>query len=408
MSKLIWRAAFVFTLWALAGSAQTLLPSQDAYFVPGNGTNFGGAPSITVGGSGSVGLVEFDLMQLPAGTTAAQVQRATLTVFVNKINVPGSISVNLANGSWSELTVTGTSGFPGQGASVGAIAASSANAYVTIDVTNAVQGWIGTPLSNNGLMLTSSGGSAQFDSKESATTGHSAILSIVLSSTGPAGATGPMGATGAAGPVGPSGPTGPQGVAGPSGPSGAAGPRGPSGPSGPTGAAGARGPAGSTGPVGATGAAGATGAVGATGPPGVIQVVGRPSSNGFGGYGAVPNPLPVTAAGIFASLGNEVTITVPENAKVLVNTSVVLGSTATDGATGLDLDICWTPQGGSQSGGGTYLKIRQGQGSASAHSITRLIGPLAAGTYSFGACYHTTNSNWNANDWVSNSLMVLN
>ena len=50
--------------------AQVLTPSQDAYYVPGNATNFGAAVSVTVGSSGSVGLVQFDLGALPPGTTA--------------------------------------------------------------------------------------------------------------------------------------------------------------------------------------------------------------------------------------------------------------------------------------------------------------------------------------------------
>ncbi|MDR3701942.1 MAG: hypothetical protein P4L56_19995 [Candidatus Sulfopaludibacter sp.] len=78
---------------------QVLTPAQDAYYVPGYATNFGAAVSVTVGSSGSVGLVQFDLGALPPGTTAAQVQRATVALFINKVNVPGSISVSLANGA---------------------------------------------------------------------------------------------------------------------------------------------------------------------------------------------------------------------------------------------------------------------------------------------------------------------
>ena len=68
-------------LWAALSvplCGQTLTPSQDAYYVPGYATNFGVAPAITVGSSGSVGLVQFDLSGLPAGVTAAQDQTVTL------------------------------------------------------------------------------------------------------------------------------------------------------------------------------------------------------------------------------------------------------------------------------------------------------------------------------------------
>jgi len=39
----------VLALMPLAGFAQTLTSSQDAYYVPGNGANYGAAASITVG-----------------------------------------------------------------------------------------------------------------------------------------------------------------------------------------------------------------------------------------------------------------------------------------------------------------------------------------------------------------------
>jgi hypothetical protein len=107
-------------------------------------------------------------------------------------------------------------------------------------------------------------------------------------------------------------------------------------------------------------------------------------------------------------LGNAVTITVPANAKVLVSGTAVLGSNATGGASGLGLDICYKPSGGSLIGGGYFLQIQQSQGTSSAHALTRVIGPLAAGTYSFGLCYGTYNANWNANDYVNNTLIVFN
>src|SRR5215467_15786614 len=81
--------------------AQTLLPTADAYIVPGNNTNFGSSPSITVGSSGSVGLVQFDLTQLPPGTTAPQVQRATLTLFVNRVSSPATLNIDSVSATTS-------------------------------------------------------------------------------------------------------------------------------------------------------------------------------------------------------------------------------------------------------------------------------------------------------------------
>ena len=83
----------------LAGFAQTLTPSQDSYYVPSNATNFGTASTITVGSSSSVGLVQFDLTQLPGGVTAAQVQKATLTLFLDHVNSAGTgINVDTVSG----------------------------------------------------------------------------------------------------------------------------------------------------------------------------------------------------------------------------------------------------------------------------------------------------------------------
>src|SRR5580700_475176 len=106
---------FAITALALApfaGFAQTLAPSQDAYYVPGNGSNFGTATTVTVGSSGSIGLVQFDLTQLPGGLTAAQIQKATLTLFLDHVSFGGSINIDTVSAStpWGELTVTGNTG----------------------------------------------------------------------------------------------------------------------------------------------------------------------------------------------------------------------------------------------------------------------------------------------------------
>ena len=108
MTNRIGFALGILALAPLMGLAQTLTPSQDTFYVPGNGTNYGTATTITVGSSGSLGLVQFDLSTL--GLTAAQVQKATLTLFLDHVNVGGAVNINQANGAWSELTVTGLSG----------------------------------------------------------------------------------------------------------------------------------------------------------------------------------------------------------------------------------------------------------------------------------------------------------
>ena len=282
-------AVLASLLGAPYACAQVFVPSADAYVVPGNATNFGTSPNITVGSSNAFGLVQFDLSQLPAGVTAGQIQKATLTLFLNHVNSGGTINIDTVSSTtpWTESGVNGNTGVGPQSAVATSIPAALTNFYISVDVTAAVQGWVASPTSNNGFLIAANGStSVQFDSKENTNTGHAATLSVLLANTG---ATGPTGATGSASTV--AGPTGPTGaastVAGPTGPTGAtssvAGPTGPTGaastvagPTGPTGAASSvAGPTGPTGPAGASGAASTV--AGPTGPTGPISVVPGPT-----------------------------------------------------------------------------------------------------------------------------------
>src|SRR5580700_4298758 len=258
MKNLTRFALAALALAPVAVFAQTLSPSQDAYYVPGNAGNFGTATTITVGSSASVGLVQFDLTQLPAGLTAAQIQKATLTLFLDHVNSAGTINIDTVSAStpWSELTVTGNSGIsPGVAVNT-SVMTNTADAFIALDATSAVQGWITTPSSNNGFMIqANTATSVQFDSKENTSTSHPATLTIVLVSVGPSGATGSSGTNGSNGATGATGPTG---VSGPTGVAG------PTGVSGPTGVAGTTGATGSNGATGATGSNGSNGATGAT------------------------------------------------------------------------------------------------------------------------------------------------
>src|SRR6202167_338287 len=146
--KILTRLAIAaLALAPIAGFAQTLAPSQDAYYVPGNGSNFGTATTITVGSAGSIGLVQYNLTQLPAGLTAAQIQKATLTLFLDHVNSGGSINIDTVSAAtpWSELTVTGNSGIsPGIAVNT-SVTTNTADAFIALDATSAVQGWITTP-----------------------------------------------------------------------------------------------------------------------------------------------------------------------------------------------------------------------------------------------------------------------
>ncbi|MDQ2835035.1 MAG: DNRLRE domain-containing protein [Acidobacteriota bacterium] len=179
--------------------------------------NSGAISNLNVG-AGYTTLLQFDLTTLPTGVTASQVTRATLRLFCNRMNTAGLVSVQPVSGAWGEYSVTFAT-LPALGAATQLVQVTQANAYVAVDVTSLVQGWIATPATNNGVALTAGTAAVQFDSKENDLTGHAATLDITLMAgtvTG-GGTVGPQGPAGPSGPVGPSGPAGPQGISGGSG-----------------------------------------------------------------------------------------------------------------------------------------------------------------------------------------------
>lgn len=222
--------------------AQSAPLVQDSYVVPGNAINYGSVTTLNVGGeSNDQALVQFDLAQLPPGTTAGSIAKATLILFVTKLTSAGTVNFSVANGAWTESGVNGNNAPVAAALLASGVAINNSNSYVYVDATAAVQGWLnGT--ANNGVIITPNTGTGvdvSFDSKESTTTSHPAVLSITLAgSDGATGATGPVGATGPTGATGATGPAGPTGV-GTTGATGATGPTGPAGAPAPVGSAGA-------------------------------------------------------------------------------------------------------------------------------------------------------------------------
>ena len=220
--------------WRPAAAVQATLIADAHVSSAQPDVNAGSLSNLNVGGGYSA-LVQFDLGVLPAGTTAAQITKATLRMYCNRADTPGSISVLSVTKAWGEYSVTYNT-LPSEGSSVGTAQVITAGQYVTVDVTSAVQSWVNAPFANNGLALTTSTAVVQFDSKENDQTSHAPELEIALA----AGGTGTVASQGPAGPAGPAGaqgPPGPQGVAGAAGPTGPPGATGPAGPAGPSGAA---------------------------------------------------------------------------------------------------------------------------------------------------------------------------
>jgi Collagen triple helix repeat (20 copies) len=221
---LVWRrflcwvglAAVLAALPAFAVEATLVADAHVNSALPA--VNSGAISNLNVGG-GYTALLQFDLSTLPAGTTATQVSRATLRLYCNRMDTAGLVSVQPVGGAWGEYSVTFAT-LPSLGAATQVVQVGQAGAYVAVDVTALVQGWVTAPATNNGIALTAGTAVVQFDSKENDLSGHAAVLDVALASVGPAGATGPAGPVGPTGPAGVTGPTGPAGAQGPSGAAG--------------------------------------------------------------------------------------------------------------------------------------------------------------------------------------------
>jgi hypothetical protein len=287
------------------------------------GSNFGGLATVSVNPT-NTGLVQFNLTTIPG---MANVSKAYLRVYVDKVNATGTLNFALVTTPWTEMAVTGGSGLT-FGPTFGSASVSVTNSFILVDVTTQVQGWIASPGSNNGIAISSGAGNPDvlLDSKENTATSHPAALELTI--VGPAG---PTGATGATGFTGPTGATGANGATGSTGPTGNTGPAGGPGATGATGATGANGPTGSTGPIGPTGRAGPTGATGAAGFTGPQGNTGPNGPTGpTGNAGPTGNQGPMGDQGPVGSTGP----TGPTGATGVTGANGPTGSTGPKGPTG--------------------------------------------------------------------------
>ncbi len=271
-------------------------------------TNFGSLANLYVG-NGNTALLQFDLTSLPAGITSAGISRATLTLFVNRVNASGPVTITPATSAWTEGAVTFATQ-PSPGAAFASFTPLQAGQYVTVDITALVQAWVAAPSANDGLILTSSMANILLDSKENDQTAHPAALDITVTNTGATGATGAAGAQGLQGATGAQGSQGIQGIAGVAGPTGMQGIQGATGLQGITGATGINGTTGATGIAGTTGAAGITGSTGITGATGIAGVTGAQGATGSAGVTGATGIAGTTGAtgvqGVTGATGNTV------------------------------------------------------------------------------------------------------
>ena len=88
--------------------------------------------------------MQFDLSTLPTGTASANVSRATLALFVNKLGAAGDVNLSETNGSWTESGVTANG--PVRGAAVATVGGGS-----RLDVTPPMD-WL-SGVTNNGFII---------------------------------------------------------------------------------------------------------------------------------------------------------------------------------------------------------------------------------------------------------------
>ena len=390
-------------------AAQDATLTGDTYVSPASpATNYGNAGSILVRGNNNLrGFVRFDLSNLPPGTNGNAVAKAVLTLWVNTVGTPGSFTVENVNGTWNELTITNANA-PTIGPIVAsAVPVTTANSFVTVDVTSAVKNWLNGTVPNDGLAIVpnTSATDFHFDSKENTNTSHPASLEITLiGPVGPQGSAGPQGLPGPQGPMGfqgipgATGPAGTVGATGAMGPAGATGSQGPIGLTGPAGAAGPTGATGAIGPIGLTGATGAMGSAGTTGPQGPIGLtgltgaVGATGATGSGGATGAAGPQGVQGIpGTAGATGQALNFAGAYNSATNYGNNTVVTFNGSSYVS-LPSAFMFSFNGVGNSGGGTFVTSPQSGGSS--YLITSIIGTMNHSQMTLlapGAAYSTDN-----------------
>ena len=184
-----WLVLPVLTLAAIPAMATEAPVSADSYVnrvFPA--VNFGYQSNLRVSNM-STSLLGFNLASLPSGTTSSQVSKATLWLYINRVDTAGSVNVSPVTSTWSESAVTYNS-IPSLGSVIASFTAASGEQYIAVDLTALVQSWLTTPSSNFGIALSSSTANIVLDSRKNDETSHSAWIDIVLVNQGAQGVAG--------------------------------------------------------------------------------------------------------------------------------------------------------------------------------------------------------------------------
>lgn len=179
---------------ALTDDAQTSGTHRD------EDKNFGARANLTVSSLNNA-YIKFKLSStLPPGTRGADVARATVKLYIGDIARAGKIDIYQVNGGWSESAITFDNS-PARGsllATTTQIEEDKKDDFLVIDVTPAVQQWLGDDgqgthgAPNHGLVLvahpidatTPAVANITFDSKENPQTSHEPQLLIAMNKPG--------------------------------------------------------------------------------------------------------------------------------------------------------------------------------------------------------------------------------
>jgi len=121
--------------------------TDDAYTIGGSSTNTGIQGVLHVidaGASTQKTFIQFDLSSmsaLPSPLTSADVDKASLTLFVDAVGAAGSIDLREVTSAWNESTVNGMPEPTTVASTVPSFMVTTSRKFVVIDVTDLVKAW---------------------------------------------------------------------------------------------------------------------------------------------------------------------------------------------------------------------------------------------------------------------------
>ncbi|NNK52706.1 MAG: DNRLRE domain-containing protein, partial [Xanthomonadales bacterium] len=166
-------AAGAAVVFSTTSFADTLHVAEDSYIKLDKGNENNGSDKLIqvvdgVNNKDQTGFVKFDFSTLPADLISADVDRATLRMWVEKVDSAGTIEIRQVDDDWDEGSVTGSFP-PGYVTFVTArfVDFEDENKFVTVDVTDLFKDWVDGLVDNFGIALVATeGAKVSFGAKE--------------------------------------------------------------------------------------------------------------------------------------------------------------------------------------------------------------------------------------------------